>query len=160
MKFLKYLGALFLFYAGTAWAADTGKIDYDAILDEYSVVTEYQSEVEKLKNKVLNEYSDLEDKRIAAISDDYTEPARDKIVAEIADVEADIIKEWLSGLVTINAKYDNQIIALDEKIQNAITAVMEAKQLKFIQDGPLEKGQSDNQMVDITQDVIKKLKGE
>ena len=56
----------------------------------------------------------------------------------------------------INAKYDDEIVAFDQKIQTAIDAVTQAKNLKFIKEGTVVE-EDDTNTIDITPDVLKEL---
>ena len=88
-----------------AAAADTGLIDYNKILNKNAAVSEYTNEVDSLKIKVMNDYDTLDSLRDAIIDDTKNRDARDKLAAELADKEAQIVKDWLVGLQKINAKF-------------------------------------------------------
>ncbi|MAZ03517.1 MAG: hypothetical protein CMN56_10290 [Sneathiella sp.] len=157
MSYIKYILVFLLLNISTVWAADTAKIDYDAILDSNETVAAYKNETQALQIKVLNQYNDLEDLREEAINDELDQKARDSITLELAKQQSQIAEQWYVGLATINMKYDEKIIALDEKIAKAITELMTEKNLKYIQDGPLQQGQKKADMVDITQNIIDKI---
>ncbi|MAZ04485.1 MAG: hypothetical protein CMN56_15230 [Sneathiella sp.] len=147
---------ILLIFSYSAAAADTGLIDYDKLLNKNAAVSEYTSEVASLKIKVMNDYDTLDSLRDAIIDDTKNRDARDKLAAELADKEAEIVKNWLVGLQKINAKYDDEIVAFDQKIQTAIDAVTQAKNLKFIKEGTVVE-EDDTNTIDITPDVLKEL---
>ncbi|WP_340148733.1 OmpH family outer membrane protein [uncultured Sneathiella sp.] len=146
------------FITATSFANGVALIDYDRILRSVGIVAEYQKAVETLKADILAEYNGLDDQRTQSVNDQLTQQSRDALVKEISNKEADLVKEWLSGLTEINLKYDNEFLALDEKINDAITKIMTSQNLTVIQEGATSTTDEKN-TTDITAQIIDSING-
>ncbi len=146
------------FITATSFANGVALIDYDRILHSVGIVAEYQKAVETLKADILAEYNGLDDQRTQSVNDQLTQQSRDALVKEISNKEADLVKEWLSGLTEINLKYDNEFLALDEKINDAITKIMTSQNLTVIQEGATSTTDEKN-TTDITAQIIDSING-
>ncbi|WP_340150302.1 hypothetical protein [uncultured Sneathiella sp.] len=156
MKITIILFVSFFLFTLNAFAK-TGQLDYNAAISDIQDIQDYQNEIGQLQNKIMAEYSGLDDIRNQVVSSDLSESYRQELSEQITQTEIELTSQWIRGKATIDRAYKNRILALDAAIQKSLNDIMTEENLDSIEEGS-ENISADEDVIDITDLLRQKIK--